>query len=229
MLFLMLGVVLPWRSMTSTPNALQGVVFSTRMKITLYWSNNVWLWFMTLLVIAAWYWHERAWSYLGFTMGQPTERAWPYIAALIFVLLYIADTLADILTHNKRDLTRERLHQDLGFLPANRWEFLHFIPVALTAGFCEELIFRAYFIRYFQQLLGAYDPTSSWSILLSAIIFGVIHAYQGWQAIIKVSSMAILFGYIFVHTGSIWLVAILHFGIDFMGGLLAWQLLRQRP
>jgi membrane protease YdiL (CAAX protease family) len=40
-------------------------------------------------------------------------------------------------------------------------------------------------------------------------------------------SMAVLFGYVFVHTGSIWLLVGLHFLIDLVGGWLAWQLLRR--
>ncbi|RME24946.1 MAG: CPBP family intramembrane metalloprotease, partial [Candidatus Zixiibacteriota bacterium] len=51
------------------------------------------------------------------------------------------------------------------------------ILVALTAGFCEEVAFRGYLMTRL-RLLGKFD---SWLIpvIVSAVLFGICHAYQG--------------------------------------------------
>jgi membrane protease YdiL (CAAX protease family) len=60
-----------------------------------------------------------------------------------------------------------------GLLPQGILENLAWIPVALSAGFCEELAFRGYLQRQFQALTG----NTGWAVLIQAIIFGVGHLY----------------------------------------------------
>lgn len=227
LLFLLLGVWLPWRSISAGPSPLEGVRFDTRTKLALYWGNNAWLWLLTLLVAGVWYGNGRSWALLGMAPMQTAERGWPYLALGLFVALYVADTIADIRDQVRRADTRATLRESMGFLPENGREFLHFIPVALTAGFCEEVIFRGYMLRYLQAVLAGLDGSYTLALLGAGAVFGSVHLYQGWRAVVKIMSMAVLFGYVFVHTGSIWLLAGLHFLIDLAGGGLAWQLLRR--
>ncbi|MEO0874544.1 MAG: CPBP family intramembrane glutamic endopeptidase [Bacteroidota bacterium] len=72
------------------------------------------------------------------------------------------------------------------------------------------------------------DYTYTLAILVPALIFGFVHFYQGWQAVIKIGAMAIMFGYIFVQTNSLWLLMVIHALIDLIGGLIAWRLLSTR-
>jgi hypothetical protein len=62
--------------------------------------------------------------------------------------------------------------------------------VAVSAGFCEELVFRGYFQRQFLALTGSAGA----AVALQALVFGVGHSYEGAWAVAKITAYGILFG-----------------------------------
>src|ERR1700727_568223 len=56
-----------------------------------------------------------------------------------------------------------------GLLPRGILERLVWVPVALSAGFCEEVAFRGYLQKQFHAITGG----AGWAILFQAIVFGV--------------------------------------------------------
>jgi len=75
-------------------------------------------------------------------------------------------------------------------LPRTPIEFSIWILVAVSAGFCEELVFRGYFQRQFLALTGSAGA----AIALQALVFGVGHSYEGAWAVAKITAYGILFG-----------------------------------
>jgi CAAX protease family protein len=70
--------------------------------------------------------------------------------------------------------------------PEGALEIAGWLLLSCTAGFCEEIIFRGYLQRQFTAMSGSVPV----GILLSAIIFGAVHLYQGGKRII----MLVVFG-----------------------------------
>ena len=60
-------------------------------------------------------------------------------------------------------------------LPQTRLEIVLWVMTSLTAGICEETIFRG----YFQKQFIAWTGNVSAGVLLSAVAFGAGHIYQG--------------------------------------------------
>ena len=224
-LFLIVGVIIPLRTVFGTQPQLKNIRFNTRLKLQLYWGNNLWLWILTAIVAGVWWGNGRSWSDIGLGWPPAIPSGLPLYVLLFFMGLYITDTIMEVSGRDQVEETREHMENDLGFLPQTAYEFFHYIFLALTAGICEEFIFRGYFIRYFQMWIGDGESTHTLAILLPALIFGAVHFYQGWQAVIKVSAMAVMFGYVFVHTESLWLLMALHAMVDLIGGAIAWRLL----
>jgi uncharacterized protein len=77
-----------------------------------------------------------------------------------------------------------------GLLPKGIIESLVWLPVALSAGFCEELAFRGYLQRQFQAIVGS----ATLAVLLQAVIFGVGHLYEGPEAVARITLYGVLFG-----------------------------------
>jgi membrane protease YdiL (CAAX protease family) len=77
-----------------------------------------------------------------------------------------------------------------GLLPKGVLESLVWLPVALSAGFCEELAFRGYLQRQFQAIVGS----ASLAVLFQAIIFGAGHLYEGPAAVARIILFGILYG-----------------------------------
>lgn len=227
LLFLLVGVALPLRMMFGAGQLELGKIrFDTRMKLALYYGNSFYLWVVTAAVAGIWYWSDRPFPLLGFDRAD--LGSWSITSLIVvglFVLLYLADVLGEISSARNRESTRREFRKKLGFLPVNGYEFAHYLFLAFSAGFCEEVIFRGYFIRYCQTLFNRFDGSSTLAILLPAVLFGMAHFYQGGKTVIKVVAMAVMFGYLFVETGSLWVLIALHFGVDAAGGLIAWALL----
>ncbi len=76
------------------------------------------------------------------------------------------------------------------YLPRGFAEVPLWIALSLTAGFCEELVFRGYFQRQFT----AFTRSRALGLLLQAVLFGVAHGYQGIAATIKITLFGALYG-----------------------------------
>ena len=74
--------------------------------------------------------------------------------------------------------------------PQGLLESLAWIPLAFSAGFCEELAFRGYLQKQFQDIVGS----SALAVLFQAILFGVGHLYEGVGAAARITLFGVLFG-----------------------------------
>lgn len=105
----------------------------------------------------------------------------------------------------------------LQMLPRTRTEMILWCLMSLTAGFCEELIFRGYFQRQFTAL----TQSVVGGIVLQGIAFGAAHGYQGWKLMLSIAIFGTTFGLLARWRGSLRPGMIAHFVQDAMGGLVA--------
>lgn len=227
-LILLLAIVLPLQSIAAQ-RQLKHIRFSTAMKIQLYRGNSIGLWVMAALALAVWLISKRTLAELGLEWpirGLPPLAWW---ALGFFFALYLLDTGIDLISPASRENTHRQWRRDLSFLPETAYEYRSFILLSFSAGICEEIVFRGYFIRYFFALTDGSPWGGTLAILLPAIIFGAVHIYQGWKAVIKVAAMAVLFGFVFVRSGSLWVLILVHALVDLIGGFISWRLSRHYP
>ena len=85
----------------------------------------------------------------------------------------------------------DTLRRQIGFLvPGNTVELIVWFCLSITAGICEEIIFRG----YLQQQFSAITRSALAGIALSAIIFGASHGYEGGPRMILIAIFGLLFG-----------------------------------
>lgn len=77
-----------------------------------------------------------------------------------------------------------------GLLPRGILASLAWLPLALSAGFCEELAFRGYLQKQFQAITGS----AGWAILIQALVFGIGHLYEGLGQVARIALFGVLFG-----------------------------------
>jgi CAAX protease family protein len=75
-------------------------------------------------------------------------------------------------------------------LPQSHLEVFLWILTSLTAGICEEIIFRGYFQKQFIAWTGNVPA----GILLSAAVFGAGHVYQSGKSAVIIAVYGLLFG-----------------------------------
>lgn len=217
LLFLLLGILIPWQTI-GAQRKLKDIQFNQRMRISLYIGNSIGLWVMALVVLALWWWTERPWNDLGLKWTAAATSWWSFSLMLFFLIVYLIDASRDLLTVKGRGEVADRLSKELGILPRTTKSYLLFVPLAFSAGICEEIVFRAYFMGYFISLFGEQTSGQILAVAVPALIFGLVHTYQGRQAIVKIVGMAVVFGTVYLFTGSIFLLIILHVVVDLIGG-----------
>jgi uncharacterized protein len=102
-------------------------------------------------------------------------------------------------------------------LPQGGIEIILWLMMSLTAGFCEEVIFRGYLQRQFAGLTQA----AAGGIVLQGIAFGAAHGYQGWKFMLLIAVYGSMFGLLAHWRRSLRPGMITHFVQDGLGGLLA--------
>ncbi len=86
----------------------------------------------------------------------------------------------------------EAMRKSLGFLaPGSRLELAVWFCTSTTAGFCEEIIFRGYLQRQFAAMLG---DSMLVGVLLSALVFGASHGYEGAARMALIALYGFMFG-----------------------------------
>ncbi|MDX1407585.1 MAG: CPBP family intramembrane glutamic endopeptidase [Saprospiraceae bacterium] len=186
----------------------------SRLKIRIYWANSLVLWAGALVIILLWLFLGRNFAELGFRW--PLSDGFPewMLLTAFFILLYMFDTFMA--------WSDPKEHEGMSILPANWREFTHFgSVVSVSAAVCEEIVFRGFIVTYILTLYADTSYGTALAIVGSGIVFGLVHAYQGWQALTKIVFLAMLFAAIFVLTRSLLVLILLHFAIDFTGGLLS--------
>lgn len=117
---------------------------------------------------------------------------------------------------------RARLEPVRFLLPHTRAEFGAFVWVALTAGVCEELLYRGYLIWYFTHALPWWAAA-----LVTAVAFGFGHAYQGARGVAVGTVLGTFLAAVYFVTGSLFASIVIHALMDLHTGDLAWRAYEQ--
>jgi membrane protease YdiL (CAAX protease family) len=102
-------------------------------------------------------------------------------------------------------------------LPHRGVEVAWWIALSVTAGICEETIFRGYLQRQFLAL----TKSAPAAILISAAMFGVAHAYQGFRMVVLIAVFGAMFGLLAYWRGTVRPGMIAHGWQDALNGVLA--------
>jgi membrane protease YdiL (CAAX protease family) len=105
----------------------------------------------------------------------------------------------------------------LAIVPHSAIEIALWIAVSITAGICEEAVFRGYLQRQFIVL----TKSAPAGILLSGVAFGVAHAYQGFRMVILISVFGTMFGILAHWRGTVRPGMITHAWQDALSGIVA--------
>ena len=96
--------------------------------------------------------------------------------------------------------------------------------VSVTAGVCEEILYRGLLLAVLSPVVGTWP-----AVLLSSLIFGLGHAYQGASGIIKTTVIGLVMALLAVFSGSLFVPMLLHAVIDLTSGRMMGAALREVP
>lgn len=156
---------------------------------------------------------EVGWGQLGLRLP---DRA-PGVLAValgVFVVAFLVLSTGVLRTSARRDTPTGALGSPavVALVPRTDVERRWFGLVAVTAGCCEEVLYRGFFLAVVLAFLpGASDLVL---VLLSALAFGLAHAYQRLAGIITTGVLGAILAYLYVGTGTLLAPIVVHAAID---------------
>ena len=179
-------------------------------------------WLFALTALAIWIRNERSWSALGITIGH----GWQLTASILIVLAAVGLLAVQLwsvlrLSAERRIRARPQLGAVAFMLPRTRQDETWFIVLSITAGFCEELLYRGYLAWLFSPWLG-----KAGALVAVTILFGIGHLYQGRKGAVRATIAGAVMAAIVLVTGSLIPGMIAHALIDIGGGTVGYLILR---
>ena len=194
----------------------------TRTKLRLYGTIVVLEWALVAATVAVAHRHGLGLRDLGETLGNPRLTLAVTSLGLLGLLALTGFNLRQIRRAGREELelTVERARK---FVPVGSKEVAAFALVSITAGICEEILYRGWLVTFLSGLSG-----SVWiGAVAASVLFGVGHAYQGRQGMIATGLLGALFGSMFVLVKSLVPGQVIHAAIDLVNGILAGRVVRR--
>jgi membrane protease YdiL (CAAX protease family) len=215
LIFLVLAVVVPWRGSIRLKQLLAKPRVESRERVSLYLSTILFQW--VAVGIAGW----RAWVH-GYTRPELGLSTGPNLLRTIIAGIVGTVLLASLHWMNFRRMGRllDKLPPRVQamatrILPQSATERLPFSALAITAGCCEEFLYRGFAMAAFAR---AGFPIWA-SVVVSSVLFGAAHLYQGRGGLIGTGILGLLFGAFRAYTGSLLPVAAWHAAVDIVAGI----------
>lgn len=182
-------------------------------RIRFYNYGLVTQWTITGGVIGLWIWQGRAWGALLLGFDSPLRLAIGLALAAGYVWLMLAQRRALLAKPERLAALAKSMSSADALLPHTPTERQAFKVVALTAGICEEVLFRGFVLWYFSVWTGWIS-----AVVISSIFFGCAHLYLGVKHIQRTAMVGLIFALIAVAANSLWPVMIIHAAMDLVAG-----------
>jgi membrane protease YdiL (CAAX protease family) len=185
-------------------------------RILFYRTQVLWEWSWVVVLVLILIPKVNPLGWIGLTL--PNQVGWIITLAL---LLGIGLSIY-LLRRNPRamEAMQRNLEASALFLPSTPTERKWFAAMAITAGICEELLYRGFLMRY----MIANFPGLNWIVmgLISGVVYGLSRAYQGWRGISQAALTGFSFAIVYVLSGSL-LPAMVFHALAELRNLLLWQ------
>jgi len=214
LIFLFLGIVVPWRGAVRLKKLLALPSVSTKDKLVLYGSTIAGQWVVTGFVV--WRSLARGLSSGALGLGK-LGGASAILGSLALPLVVGALHWWNLRRVGKSPGKAAELMRALAerILPVRPVELFAYFALAVTAGVCEEFLYRGFAMG----ALARVGLPGGAVVILTAVLFGLAHAYQGRSGILGTFVMGILLGVARLAYDTLVPVIMMHTAMDLVAGV----------
>ena len=200
-------------------------------RVTYYATVTFGQWIPVIALFVVMAFSDITFADIGFTL--PSFQLNPIITIIIFAAavlwtVYLFYRIIAFLTSAKHrqqcnELLAEKIncndYYDLVFYklmtPRTKREKRWWFPLSLSAGICEEIIFRGAFVF----LVASIFPNISIYLVfvILVVLFGLFHFYQGAKGFILTTLAGAFLALLYIASGTLIFVVALHFLVDIAG------------
>jgi membrane protease YdiL (CAAX protease family) len=172
----------------------------------------------------AFYWARqlRTWAELGLVFHFNGGTLGVLVGLAVVAIVIVRQRVHALHDDEALDHVRHQLARLELMLPHSREELGWFYRLSITAGVCEEVLYRGYLIWYLAHAMGLIP-----AMLVGAVMFGVAHAYQGPRGMLVTAAVGAFLGGVFLVSGSLYLGMVVHALMDVHSGHLGFVALTQ--
>ena len=178
-------------------------------------------WLLTAAVAFVWWHAGRPWEAFRLGAAPPLRVAIGFALAAAYAALAVAQGRAILARPQARERVARRFSHADPLIPRTPGERIAMACVAVTAGVCEEFLFRGFVLWYCTASVG---PVAGF--VLTALMFGFGHVYMGYAHVVRTAVIGALFGAIVLATGSLWPAIAMHVAMDAISGEFGFRLFR---
>ncbi len=187
-----------------------------RVRLWLYRQGIAIQWTLAALTLALWGWQARPWQALGI-VPRLTWGLAGVLAGLALVVGYVLVQRRQALADDEALAAARRQLRNLErMMPRSDQESRWFARLAVTAGVCEELLYRGYLIWYLGHWLALLP-----AVVVAAVVFGLGHAYQGPRGIALTTLVGLFMSAVYLLSGSLFACMLFHALMDLHAGHVA--------
>ncbi len=214
LIFLVLGVLIPWRGRVRLKRLLAQPAVSTRERIMLYSSTIGFQWILVGAV--AWRAFARGLTVaeLGLARHVSAELLLFGLAGAGFLgaLQWLNLRRIGGMTGTVPDFMRQLAAR---ILPDTSIALAPYLALAVTAGICEEFLYRGFAMATLSRA-----GIVPWAVvIISSVLFGLAHTYQGRSGIFGTALIGLVFAAGRLALESLVPVAMWHTAVDIVAGV----------
>ena len=210
----LIGIIYPTYFLLTYKKTNNSIKRDDKFRLIDYKQTVLIFWGLTVLIL------------LNFFLNQlPPLNLYPNfnITGIVLSILVLAFS---VLQYKSSNITYDNLTIVMGkmkdiyhYLPKTKKEFGWFIILSISAGICEEIIFRIFLFEFLKENTNLFI-----AVVLVNIIFAITHIGMGKQNLISSFILGLLFSVIYYFTENIWIAVFLHIAIDINAGVLGYRM-----
>jgi membrane protease YdiL (CAAX protease family) len=213
------GSISMWRNPPEKLDATESVKLETYAYT--FWT----LWISAGLVLGWWIFAGRPLDALGFRIEWNTPTRIVCVVVALLILYGAVDLARTFASRRQREKFRNQIKSiryAKQMIPTTGRAYRRAMVLSFTAGVTEEIIFRGYLIWALSVLM---HPWAAGAV--SAALFVFLHRYQGLTGMVYVTMITGILTVLFLISGSLWPVIVLHIMIDVLAITRSWVAVRK--
>jgi membrane protease YdiL (CAAX protease family) len=192
-------------------------------RLAAYAGSMLTQWLLAASAVAVWIGQGRDFADLG--LRAPT--GWAGAASLAVAALLGGALLGQSAFVARTPRTHAQVRQGLAplaeMLPKGRNDLTGFLALSVTAGICEEVLYRGFLPWYLDGFVG-----SAGAHALALAAFAAAHGYLGWAGAARAGLAGAAAAGLYLGSGSLAASMLLHAALDVSAGLMAYAVLETK-
>lgn len=212
---ILIGIVYPWYIGLTYEKVNEKIKLNSAWRMVDYKKTIFIFWLLAFLVLGNHAFSDGSKVPLGLSFNPSIIAA--IISILIIGIVVFLFTRLKVSRENAPAI-REKMKGAYQYLPKNKRELRWFVFLSVSAGVCEELIFRGFLVGFLTQ------QVNSWIAVVAAnLVFAFTHIGSGKQNLFSSFVLGLIFSGIYYFTGSLLPAILLHTAIDLYSGILGFK------